>query len=452
MSFASAAVHHGLADPNRYLEAVGGDADEAWEAWAKDSVEGPWYEGDDEDDDDDAVHGWLSAHIGGVAPGEYTIELYDDLGMPGNATYVGALRFSLPVTVAAESPSDRDARVIKAATEEIADYGYIPGSDFYGSGDSFSVQVRASDRALEWVEEQRPPAEKLELLLAGLQGLLDEPATVRTGRGRPRIETTPKPRPGLPDRALEADAGTSILDWDDREAFLEALAAQQPDRVVVERYQGGWAGRLDGAEDLEHPGLRGLEEAQAEAARREGELSGFSAVFRSGAEAHRYRIQADWAEELDRRLEVWEQDVRAVREEQARFPHLEQWGTRLCEALLDDEQFLAAQTTPAQDRRGADLARSMFGSDCPVNSVYIRRALAQARAGRADLLVERRRTRWRADVPAWAARLAASADFQRGTTAERAMLASNLLYAHHPEADTPELVRLLRTAAADLLA
>lgn len=91
----------------------------------------------------------------------------------------------------------------------------------------------------------------------------------------------------------------------------------------------------------------------------------------------------------------------------------------------------------------------MFGPDCPVRSVYIRRALAEARA---ELLVERRREQWRAVVPDWAVRLAASSDFQQGSTAERAMLASNLLYAQHPEADTPELVRLLRTAACDLLA
>jgi len=220
---------------------------------------------------------------------------------------------------------------------------------------------------------------------------------------------------------------------------------------VIERYHGGWARRLDGARDLKHPSLRGLKCARAEAARRDGQLSGFTAVFRSGEEVHRYRVQADWAEELDRRLREWEQDIRAVREEQASFPHLKRWGKQLREALLNDEQYLAAQTPSAQDRRGADLARSMFGSDCPVQSVYIRRALTKARARRTELLLERQREQWEAAVPAWALRLADSTDFQQGTTAERAMLASNLLYAHDPAADTPELVRLLRTAAAALL-
>ncbi|WP_206739192.1 hypothetical protein [Streptomyces sp. L2] len=51
VSFASAAVHHDLADPNGCLEAAGGDPDEAWRAWARDSIESPMYEGDDEGDD-----------------------------------------------------------------------------------------------------------------------------------------------------------------------------------------------------------------------------------------------------------------------------------------------------------------------------------------------------------------------------------------------------------------
>ncbi|MEU7057572.1 hypothetical protein [Streptomyces sp. NPDC046197] len=68
-----------------------------------------------------------------------------------------------------------------------------------------------------------------------------------------------------------------------------------------------------------------------------------------------------------------------------------------------------------------------------------------------ELLLERQREQWKAAAPAWVLRLADSTDFRQGTTAERAMLASNLLYAHDPAADTPELVRLLRTAAAALL-
>ncbi|MFF3467458.1 hypothetical protein [Streptomyces sp. NPDC002619] len=472
VGFASAAAFHDLADPNHYLQAAGGDADEAWRQWAKDSVEGSLYEGQDEDaeadegndgegnaagDDDDGedargVYGWVSAYIASVGPGEYTIELYDDLSMPGNGTHVDTLSFSLPPTIPASSPAERGACVIKAATEELADYGCIPASDFQGSGDSFSVQVRASGRARQWLEDQRPPIEKFELLLAGLQGLLDELATVHSDRAHPRIGAIPQPHPGRPEPAVQGGAEGSIVDWDNREAFLQAVAAERPDIVQVERYQGGWGKRLDGAEGLKHPSLRGLKRVRAEAAQRDSEVSGFTAVFRSGDVVHRYQVQADWVEDLEERLDDWDKRVRVVRDEQARFPDLKQWGKQLYQALLGDGQFMAAETPPAQDSRGEDLARSMFGPDCPVESHDIRRALAKARAKRVDILLERQRAQWQTAVPAWAARLAASPDFQEGTTAERAMLASNLLYAHHPMADTPDLVRLLRTAAADLLA
>lgn len=49
VGFASAAAFHDLPDPNHYLQAAGGDADEAFKQWAKDSVEGPLYEGQDDD-------------------------------------------------------------------------------------------------------------------------------------------------------------------------------------------------------------------------------------------------------------------------------------------------------------------------------------------------------------------------------------------------------------------
>ncbi|MEU1595117.1 hypothetical protein ABZ468_20125 [Streptomyces sp. NPDC005708] len=468
VGFASSAAFHDLADPNHYLQAAGGDVDEAWRQWAKDSVEGSLYEGEDDDaetdegsdgegtgDDDgeDArgVYGWVSAYITHVGAGEYSIALYDDLGLPGNAAYVDTLTFSVPATIPAGSPADRDAQVIKAATEELADYGCIPASDFQGSGDSFSVQVRASDHAWQWLEDQRPPAERLELLLAGLEGLVDDRATAHPGRDRPRIDTIPHPHPGRPVPAPDGGARISIVDWGDRDAFLQAVAADVPDSVRLERYQGGWAKRLDGAEDLKHPRLRGLERVRAEAARRDGELSGFTATFCCGDVVHRYQVSADWAQDLDEGLDDWEMRVRAVWEEQTRFPYLKQWGHQLYQALVDDDQFMAAETPPAQDRGGGDLARSMFGPDCPIHSHDIQRALANARAKRADILLERQRAQWQTVIPAWAAQLAASPGFQQGTTAERAMLASNLLYAHHPSADTPELVRLLRTAAVDLL-
>jgi hypothetical protein len=51
---------------------------------------------------------------------------------------------------------------------------------------------------------------------------------------------------------------------------------------------------------------------RAEAARREGELSGFTATFRCGDVAHRYQVSADWAQELAECLDDWEMRVRAV--------------------------------------------------------------------------------------------------------------------------------------------
>jgi hypothetical protein len=452
--FVSAAVFHDLADPNVYLEIAGGDPDEAWREWARSSVDGPADEGEpegEEDEGDEPVHGWLSAYVRGEGPGAYVIDLCDDLGMPGNASYVTELRFSVPVAVSG-TPGDQDALVVTAATERLVEYGCVLESEFRGSGDSYSVRVRVSERAPEWLEDQRSPAEKLELLVAGLHALRDHASLGGTERDSLRIDNPPKPRPGPPGGTPQGGAGTTTVEWTDREAFLEAVAAHNPRCVSVQRYQGGWAGRLEEAEGVEHPGLEGLRDMRAEAARREGELSGFTAEFRAGAEIHGYRVQADWVSELDGDLRRWEREVRAVRDEQARFPHLEQWGRELCRALLEDERFLGAAEAADQNRRGADLARTMFGPDCPVRSVYIRRALAEARAGRAELLVERRREQWRAVIPDWAERLAASSDFRQGSTAERAMLASNLLYAQHPEADTPELVRLLRTAACDLLA
>ncbi|MFE2490093.1 hypothetical protein ACFXGR_44035 [Streptomyces mirabilis] len=247
--------------------------------------------------------------------------------MPGNAAYVDTLTFSVPATMPAGSPADRDAQVIKAATEELADYGCIPASDFQGSGDSFSVQVRASDHARQWLEDQRPPAEKLELLLAGLEGLVDDLTTTHPGRDRPCIDTIPHPHPGRPVTAPDGGARTSIVGWSDREAFLQAVAADVPDGVRLERYQGGWSKRLDGAEDLKHPRLRGLERVRAEAAQRDGELSGFTATFRSGDVVHHYQVSADWAQELDECLDDWEMRVRGAREEQTRFPHLKQWAS-----------------------------------------------------------------------------------------------------------------------------
>ncbi|MFE5191597.1 hypothetical protein [Streptomyces sp. NPDC056628] len=464
VGFASAVVFHGLADPNRYLQSAGGDPDEAWRQWVKDSVESSGSEdeeNEDEEDDggdgeeeDDAWQGWASAYISSTEAGECSIELIDDLGMPGNATYVDTLTFCLPAAAPGASHSEHDARIIKAAIEELTHYGCIPDSDVHGSSGSFSLVVRTDDRAWEWLENQRPVRpvpENLQLLLAALQGLpLDDLMVIHTDRDHPSADHIPQLQPDQPD-TTSGTAQTSVVDWRDRDEFVAQVAAAQPDSVGIERHQGGWAHRLHDGKALKHPSLRGLRRVRAEAARRDGELSGFAATFRSGDVVHRYRTQADWADDLHQRLNEWEDQVNVVREEQSQFPHLKRWGRRLYQTLLDDDQFMAATTPQRQDDRCADLARTMFAPDCPLQSPYIQRALAQAKATRADIIGERQQTQWQAAIPTWAAQLAGSGEFQHGTTAERAMLASNLLYTHHPSADIPELVRLLRNAAADLL-
>lgn len=148
----------------------------------------------------------------------------------------------------------------------------------------------------------------------------------------------------------------------------------------------------------------------------------------------------------------------AAQEEHTKFPHLKEWGEQLYQVLINDDQFITAETSRERSDRGRDLARGMFGSSCPVESPYIRRALNKARAKRPGIIVERQQQRqrqqqaeWRAAIPTWAVQLVALPGYQQATTAERAMLASNLLYAHDPSADIPELVRLLRDAAADFL-
>ncbi|MGW4567975.1 hypothetical protein ACWEN3_38230 [Streptomyces sp. NPDC004561] len=470
VAFASAAVFHALADPNHYLQAADGDPDAAWRLWAENSLESLQdEEGDEEDDDDggdeegrdsgwddgceaaEAWQGWASAYINSTEAGECSIELIDDLGMPGNATYLDTLTFPLPTEAPAASPSEQDARIIQAAIEELARYGCIPDSDVHGSTGSFSLVVRTHDHAWEWFESRRPVAEGLRLLLAALQSLpLGDLTVIQTDRDHSDAHHTPQSQTCQPDTTSDT-THDSIINWRDRDEFVAQATVEQPDSVRIERYQGGWTHHLRDGKALKHPSLRGLRRIWAEAARRDGELSGFAATFRSGDVMHRYRTQADWVDALHQRLEAWEDRVNAVREEQSRFPHLKQWGKRLHHALLDDDQFMAATTRQAQEHRCAELARTMFVPDVPLQSPYIQRAFARAKAGRADIIGERQQTRWRETIPTWAAQLAASTAFQQGTTAERAMLASNLLHHHHPSADTPELVRMLRNAAADLL-
>jgi hypothetical protein len=456
-AFARSATFHGI-EANDYLEMADGNPDEAWRLWAKFSPEeggGSDYEEDEEDEEDEEEYEEeVNAYIEKVGLGEFSIDLIDEAGLPGYATHVETLRFSIPATVPAGSKAERDARLIKAATEELADHGYIPDSDFEGGGDRFSVMVCTEPRAAEWLEAQRPPQEKLDRLLAKLEGLhlSDLPvAGVQPDHDNALIDIVPGLAPDQPDNTHQGADQASIVDWDDAGAFLRAVVDEGPATVYIQRYQGGYAERMQGWGDLKHPSIRNLKRTRTEAAQMDQELGGFIAAFRSGDAVHRYRVRASWADDLEKRLDALENRVIAVREEHVRFPRLKDWGKQLYEALINDDQFIRAQTSRVQDDRGGDLARSMFGPDCPVESLYIKRALTKARAKRSNIIAERQQAQLSAAIPIWAAQLAALPDFQRATTAQRAMLASNLIYAHNPSAETPELVRLLRHAAADLL-
>jgi hypothetical protein len=398
----------------------------------------------------------VSAYVEKVGPQDYSISLIDDV--EGNGSSVETLRFSLSATVSAGSEPEQDADVIKAATEELAHHGYILDTDFRGSGDRLSVVVCTSDRAMEWLENQRPPAEKFDLLLAGLRCLGPGDLTVvHTYPDHTLMGIIPELAADQPDDGHDGGDRASIVDWDDREEFLRALAAERPAAIYIERYQGGYAERIRGWGDLKHLDIRGLKPLRAEVAQCDEELSGFTAAFR-GDSVHRYVTRADWAVDLEERLDALESRVIAAQEEHTKFPHLKEWGEQLYQVLINDDQFITAETSRERSDRGRDLARGMFGSSCPVESPYIRRALNKARAKRPGIIVERQQQRqrqqqaeWRAAIPTWAVQLVALPGYQQATTAERAMLASNLLYAHDPSADIPELVRLLRDAAADFL-
>ncbi|MGW9032059.1 hypothetical protein ACWGQ5_50350 [Streptomyces sp. NPDC055722] len=337
-AFARAAVFHDLWNPNFYLDNAGGDPEKAWQEWAKGSVEG--VAGDEDDTDEQAgedggasagedadaggIQGWARASISNVGPGEYSIELYDDLSVPGNDTpYMGTLRFSLTAVAPAVSGAEHDALVIKAATQQLTDHGYFPGpaSEFRGGGDGFSVVVGVSEWAMQWLEdqrleEQRSPAEKLDLLLAGLQDLhLDSLAVVHTDPDNSLIATLPEGEPDQPDKAQEDGAQASVVVSNDREEFLRRVAAERPATVYIERHQGGYAQRVQAWGDLEHPGLSDLKHARAEATQRDQELGGFTSTFRAGDSVHRYGARADWVQEWEEHLDALEDDVIAAREE-----------------------------------------------------------------------------------------------------------------------------------------
>ncbi|MDX2853107.1 hypothetical protein PV342_32665 [Streptomyces sp. PA03-3a] len=409
--------------------------------------------------DPDDFPGSLDAHISQDGPGRYSIKLIDE-GGPGNTNYVETLTFSLPREVGPATGTDQDTRVIQVATDELDAYGYVPTSDFKGGGNSFYVQIGVTDWGQDrlWYNEQ-PPAEKLQILLAELHAL---------GLHNPRVTTTPTadahaPTGLFPDLDPEQRNPTgngadqaSIVEYDEKEQFLAAVATERPATVCVERHQGGYAARFEG-QDLHHRGLTAADrDLLAEAEQQDQELAGFTAAFRSGSSVHWYTVQADhWVDHLEDRLEELQDRIDAwgdaTAEERAL---LQEQGKQLYQTLINDDHFLTAQTTPERDTRVEDLARGMLGTDCPLDSPAICEAITQAHATQAGIIAERKqqaaRDAIREAIPAWAQQLAALPDFRAATTeSERAMLASNFLHTHHPPADTPEFVRLLRHTAAN---
>lgn len=441
VAFARAALMHDLPDPNVYLRIAGGDPDRAWREWASASVEGP--SDDDEDDEDDEggkdeesapvaggsgeYFGWLTAHVRQTGPGEFSIALIDDLGMPGQATYLDTLGFTLPALVLAGA-DDQGARVIEAATEKLADYGLVPDSAFTGDGGDFDVVVRCELRAAAWLAAGLPLEERLERLLDALEGFYLEQLSV-VGLGEPAgnalVDAPAEPSLDGPDGAEAGAEPASATEWDEVAEFLQVVSTECPATVCVARYQGGYAARTEGWEDLEqHSGLPDLACVRKEAAQRDQELSGFTVAFRSGESVHRHRVRADWVEELEERLDELAELVLAAREEQTVFPGLPEAAERLYEALAGDDRFLAApRCSPEEDARVADLACSTIGPDWPEESAYVRDAFARARTARDRALTARRQAEQYdclpATIPAWAAQLAAHPDFPTASTAHR---------------------------------
>lgn len=95
--------------------------------------------------DDARIQGWAQAEIHQNGSGEYSIDLGDEGGLPGNATSMGALSFRLADETASGIKAEQYARIIEAATAELADYGLVPNSAWRGSGDRFSVELAITD-------------------------------------------------------------------------------------------------------------------------------------------------------------------------------------------------------------------------------------------------------------------------------------------------------------------
>ncbi|MGV9565777.1 hypothetical protein [Streptomyces sp. NPDC003480] len=93
--------------------------------------------------------GAADAYISQADDGEYKIELIDE-GMPGCSTYMETLSFRLlPAAAPSSSQTEQNARVIEAATAELADHGYAPTSAWTGSTHSFRVKVGITDWGMD---------------------------------------------------------------------------------------------------------------------------------------------------------------------------------------------------------------------------------------------------------------------------------------------------------------
>jgi hypothetical protein len=80
--------------------------------------------------------------------------------LPGNARSMGALSFRLADETASGIKAEQYARIIEAATTELADYGLVPNWAWRGSGDRFSVELAITDWDLLDEEAEAEDAEE----------------------------------------------------------------------------------------------------------------------------------------------------------------------------------------------------------------------------------------------------------------------------------------------------
>ncbi|MFF1743669.1 hypothetical protein [Streptomyces mirabilis] len=97
-------------------------------------------------------NGWATAYVEMTGPGDYSITMIDE-GSPGSAASMETLPFRLPATADPGAGTDQDAPIIEAATDELADYGYVPVSDWRGSDGRFTVKVGITDWKMDELQE-----------------------------------------------------------------------------------------------------------------------------------------------------------------------------------------------------------------------------------------------------------------------------------------------------------